>query len=870
MFSNLFLNLSSDEISSRFAQGSQRLDTWLEWIDSQKIELYPAQEEAMLALFEGKNVILNTPTGSGKSLVAQALHVDSLLQGRRSIYTSPIKALVNEKFIDLCEKLGPDQVGMMTGDGSINPDARVICCTAEVLSQMALRMGELTPFQDVVMDEFHYYSDKDRGSAWQIPLLIMKQSRFLLMSATLGDVSFFQECLTQLNGLETLWVRSSERPVPLDFEYSERPLHFKLTDLVTANKTPIYLVNFTQRECAEEAQNLLSVDYCTKDEKKKISDFIVDVDFKSPYGKEFQRFIKHGIGIHHAGLLPRYRILVEKLAQRGLLKIICGTDTLGVGVNVPIRTVVFKKLCKFDGDRTTLLSVRDFQQISGRAGRKGYDSQGSVVVQAPEHVIENLDMEAKAVGDPKKQKKLVKRKPPEKGYIPWSQETLLKLSQGQPEVLTSRFQVDHAMVLNILSRPGTENCRSLRDLIRHSHEPESRKKHHRKMASRCFRSLLDRKIIELNPLRLHVDLQEDFSLNHGLSLWLIDTLKLLEAELETHEAYSAEYALDVLTLVESIVENPDLILRRQVDLLKQIEMSRMKEEGIEFDERIERLEQIEYPKPKRDFIYSTFNQFIQNHPWMTEQNIRPKSIAREMMENYYSFHEYIREYDLQRVEGLLLRYLSDIYKTLVQNVPELSRNRSDELLSVIEYFKTMLKEIDSSLIEEWERLKNPDLLPKQLNDSQKSALNLDASQLKSAQQKQIKLQQIQIRNEIYRFINYVSRGRVESAIEILAAHPSASFDRILVTQKLEQWIEDFKNEHGELLLHAEARSLKSTTFKEIEESAKSWQVEQRLYDSQELNDTFLKFEVKWSLPSGPSEPSDVSSGNREFFTLEWL
>ncbi|MCX6119828.1 MAG: DUF3516 domain-containing protein, partial [Proteobacteria bacterium] len=408
-------------------------DSFLKFISDRKLSLYTAQEEAILSLFEGSNVILNTPTGSGKSLVAMALQFLSLSRGRRSFYTSPIKALANEKFLQLASEFGADNVGMMTGDASVNSSAPIICCTAEILANLALREGADAKVDDVIMDEFHYYSDAERGSAWQIPLLTMNRTRFLLMSATLGDMDLFVRRLTDLNGMKTELISSSTRPVPLSYKYQETPLQETIIDLLDSKKSPIYLVNFTQRECAEVAQSLLSIDFCSKDEKARLNKEIEEVSFSSPYGKEVKKLIKHGIGIHHGGLLPKYRVLVERLAQLGLMKVICGTDTLGVGVNVPIKTVLFSKLCKFDGQKTSILSVRDFHQISGRAGRKGFDDVGYVVVQAPEHVIENVRAEQKCMQDQKKLKKLVKKKPPEKGFIPWGLDTLNRLIESKPE-----------------------------------------------------------------------------------------------------------------------------------------------------------------------------------------------------------------------------------------------------------------------------------------------------------------------------------------------------------------------------------------------------------------------------------------------------
>jgi superfamily II RNA helicase len=795
---------------------TQPLDLFLDFVSERGLELYPAQEEAILELYSGKNVILNTPTGSGKSLVAAALHFQSMAEGRRSIYTCPIKALANEKFLALCKDFGPDQVGMITGDATVNPDAPIICCTAEILSNFALRYGPDAPYHDIIIDEFHYYSDRDRGVAWQVPLLTLKKSRFLLMSATLGDTEFFEKKLTELNRLETVVVRSTNRPVPLDFRYSERPLYFQIQELMASNLSPIYLVSFAQRECAEEAQSLLSVDICSKDEKRKIAEELEGVNFRTPYGKDLQRLLKHGIGLHHAGLLPRYRVLVEKLAQKGLLKVICGTDTLGVGVNVPIRTVLFTKLCKYDGQKTTILSVRDFQQISGRAGRKGFDDFGTVVVQAPEHVIENLGIIDKAAGDPKKTKKMVKKKPPEKGYLPWDKATMEKLATGQPEALVSRFQVTHAMILNVLSREGTRNCDALRNLINNSHETDKLKKHHAKLAFQLFRSLWERGIVSLKNLQINVDLQQDFSLHQTLSLYLIDTLALLDRA-------SENYALDLLTLIEAILENPDLILRRQVDKMKKLRMEEMRADGLEYEERMVELEKIEHPKPHREFIYQTWNTFAAAHPWVGQDNIRPKSIVREMFENFLSFHDYIKEYGLERVEGLLLRYLSETYKVLVQTVPDSAR--SDEVDGMTDYLGSMLRDVDSSLVEEWEKLRDPSWQKPQ-------SIKEDRAAIEEATRKLKKAQMIAIRNEVFRVIRLLGFGRYEEAATLVGAS----------THELEAAMEQFFTDHEAILLTPNARALKFSQIHESQEGVFS--VDQTLVDPDGKNDWKILLEAR--------------------------
>jgi len=826
------------------------LDRFLDYVSYKNIELYPAQEEAILHLFQGKNIILNTPTGSGKSLVALALHFYSLAKGRRSVYTCPIKALVNEKFRDLCRDFGPDQVGMVTGDGSVNPHAPILCCTAEILSNKALRMGTHTDVDDIIMDEFHYYSDKQRGVAWQIPLLTLPHARFLLMSATLGNIEFFEQALFKLTHRETLTVSSNDRPVPLEYEYRETPLHETITELLNKGQAPIYLVNFSQREAVESAQNLLSQDFASKDNKKMISEELEGFKFQSPYGKEIQKFLKHGLGLHHAGLLPKYRSLVERLAQKGLLKVICGTDTLGVGVNIPIRTVLFTKLCKYDGERTALLSVRDFHQICGRAGRRGYDTKGYVAIQAPEHVIENLRLKRKAGDDPKKLRKIVFKTPPAQGFVMWTQETLQKLLNSKPEALVSSFAIHHGILLNVLSR-SDNGCRAMQKLIHDSHEPATRKKIWFKKSFELFRSLLDRKIIELNEkgasskIRVNIELQEDFSLNQSLSLYLLDTLMILDPQQEN-------YALDCLTLVEAILESPDLILRKQLDRVKSQKMAELKAMGMEYEERIEELDKCEYPKPNRDFIYSTFNIFSEAHPWVGQENIRPKSIAREMYENYHSFAEYIREYDLQRAEGLLLRYLSDVYKILIQTIPE--STKTEEIRAMTVYFGTMLRGIDSSLLDEWESLRAGHGLGTEIRQGHAVPVEVPLAQQEPDLAPNITSDKkgflLLVRNEVHRFIREMSQGKMEEALDKLSIPPENFGFTNWNSEDLESTMKLYFEDHSYLCSDLKAfHPCHTKIIEKIDESSPEpfpsdfWKLEQHLVDPDHYNDWQATFYI---------------------------
>jgi hypothetical protein len=679
------------------------LEELLTWVAGQGLELYPAQESAILEIFEGNHVVLETPTGSGKSLVALAAHAAALARGERSFYTAPIKALVSEKFFELCRTLGSDNVGMVTGDAAVNAGAPVICCTAEILANMALRLGSGAPVHQVCMDEFHYYGDPQRGTAWQIPLLELTGARFLLMSATLGDTRRLRADLERRTGRPAVLVSSGERPVPLSFEYRETTLLDTLAELLDTDRAPVYVVHFTQAAATERAQALTSLGILSRAERSAVVDALGGFRFDSPFGKDLSRFVRHGIGVHHAGLLPKYRLLVEKLAQQGLLKVICGTDTLGVGVNVPIRTVLFTQLCKYDGTQTRTLSVREFQQIAGRAGRKGFDDEGFVWAQAPEHVVENRKAEAKAAADGKKARKVVKRKPPERGYKEWNRETFGRLVEGKPEPLESVFAVSHAMALEVLDRPG-DGCRAFKDLLVDNHEPRSRQRTHIRRAVAVYRSLIASGVLEImdepdedgRRVRVHETLQDDFRLDRPLAPFALEVLATMDPD-------DPDYPMDVLSVVESVLENPTAVLHRQRDRARDELMSRMKQEGVEYDQRMEELAKVTWPKPLDEPLYEHFDRFRVVHPWVGDDNVRPKSVAREMYERAMVFREYVGEYGLKRSEGLLLRYLADAYKAMVQMVPDPAK--TTPVLELTEWLGTTVRAVDASLLEEWERLR---------------------------------------------------------------------------------------------------------------------------------------------------------------------
>ncbi len=734
-------------------------------------------------------------------------HFAAMARGQRSYYTAPIKALVSEKFFALSRELGSDNVGMVTGDAAVNPTAPIICCTQEILANIALRQGSSADIGLVVVDEFHYYSDPQRGWAWQVPLLQLPQVQHLLMSATLGPTARFEEELTARTGRDAVTVSSTERPVPLDFAWQTTPIHETVETLLGSERAPVYVVYFTQKSALEAAQSFTSLAICTKEEKAAIRDEVGNFRFDSPIGKDLKRFLSHGVGIHHAGLLPKYRLLMEKLAQKGLLKVIVGTDTLGVGVNVPIRTVLLTQLFKYDGQRVRILSVREFQQIAGRAGRKGFDDRGTVWVQAPPHVIENLAAERKAAADPKKKKKVKKKQAPDKRYAHWTEDTFDKLVNGSPEPMVSSFNVTHQMMLNLLDRAPSETQpgggEAVKQLLTDNHETRKAQRRHIKRAISIYRSLLDAEVIELldapdedgRTIRVTLDLQDDFALNQPLSLFALEVIESLDHE-------HPEHAMHVLSVIESVLENPGAILAAQLDKAKGDAIGEMKRDGVEYEERMERLEEIEYPKPLRDELYEAFNGFRTRHPWVGQENVKPKSVVRELYERVMTFGEYVSEYGMKRSEGLVLRYLTDCYRALNQTVPD--TEKTEEVEDLIEWLGELVRQVDSSLIDEWERLINPepdDAAP----DSRFSTIEAAPRDITQ----NTRAFNVMMRNEAFRWVQLLSRRNVSELSRISDPDHAAELDRapsvLRPVEQVERMVDAYFAEHDDVGTGPEAR-----------------------------------------------------------------
>ena len=842
-------------------------ERFMEWVSSRGIEPWEHQEDALFSLAAGSNVILGTPTGSGKSLVALGMMFMAMASGQRAYYTAPIKALVSEKFFYLVDILGRDNVGMITGDSHINTGAPVICCTAEILANQALREGEDTDVGCVAMDEFHFFSDPDRGWAWQVPLLTLPHTQFLLMSATLGDMTAIGDTLTRTTSRDLELIADAPRPVPLSYEYVKTALEGTVELALRQGDSPLYIVHFSQDAALQSARALASYGVASKEQREAIKEAIKGGRFTTAFGKTLKHLISSGVGLHHAGMLPRYRLLVEKLAQQGLLPVICGTDTLGVGINVPIHTVLLTGLTKFDGYKQRRLRSREFHQIAGRAGRSGFDTEGVVIAEAPEFEIENHKAELKAMGDPKKMKKLKKKRPPE-GFVTWNEDTFTRLIESEPETLKPRLRITHSMVLAEVEQGGDAWERVLALIDASLQTPEEKAKL-KGRAAEIFATLIDAGVVvreacgadedaddgnvdsipaaslteapeNLEELRaldaerdeedgandevsraiveegtttghpldgaanyfLTVDLPEDFALDQPLSPFLLAALELLDPE-------SPTYTLDLISMVEATLEDPKQILRAQERRARDAAMNAMKAEGVDFEERLDRLQDVTYSKPLEEMLDVAFATYCAQVPWANDYELSPKSVLRDMLETGCDFKSYIAQYKIARCEGILLRYLTEAYRSLDRTVPV--ERRTEELDDIVSWLGLVVRSVDSSLVDEWA---NAGMEP--------GAAPIKHGDEVVADRRGMTLM---VRNTLFQRVRLAALDRADALgdLDVDWGFGESRWARVL---------DAFYEAHEDLLTDADARS---AAFLEIDESDEQtdhvWHVHQVFHDS---------------------------------------
>lgn len=796
-------------------------DDFFAWVESRGYTPWQHQQDAVLSLVSDEHVILSTPTGSGKSMVAQALMFLALATGRRGWYTAPIKALVSEKFFDLVDIFGKDNVGMITGDTRINADAPLICCTAEILANAALR-GEGRDIGCVAMDEFHFYGDPQRGWAWQVPLLTLPHTQFLLMSATLGDTTDIEKLLDRQTTRQTETIADAPRPVPLAYKYVTTALPETVSSLLEKGDSPVYVVHFAQEAALADAQDLSSYGVASKEQREAIKKELAGFRFTTAFGKTLRRLLVTGVGVHHAGMLPRYRLLVERLAQKGLLPVICGTDTLGVGINVPIHTVVLTALTKFDGNRQRRLRAREFHQIAGRAGRSGFDSQGLVVAEAPDYEIENARAVAKAKGDPKKLKKIHKKSPRE-GFVGWDEQTFQKLINMAPETLVPHLQITHSMVLDEVWQGGDARMR-LSALINDSQQTPKQKEELENRADEIFATLINTDVVERHEhadgsvsYEPTIDIPDNFALDEPLSPFLLAALELLDAD-------SPTYDMDLISMVEATLEDPWPVLKAQQRQARDEALARMKEDGLDYDERMDRLQDVTYPKPLEALLEQAFDEYKHDVPWAADYELSPKSVLRDMVETASDFNGYIARYGIARSEGTLLRYLSDAYRVLSRTVPD--DKLDDRLDEIIDWLRLVVRTVDSSLVDEWENA-----------GAEQEGATVAAPQTVERVVEDPKGLTLLIRNALFRRVILISKEDSQALADL-------DRDWGMNIHAWDDTLDDLYDEHDQILTDQDARSSQFFLLdRSHEEDRHTWHARQILDDADDDHDWAIDADV---------------------------
>lgn len=442
------------------SDGELELSFYEKFLWSRGLEPYPVQEQALAHIFAGTSVLVTVPTGTGKTLMAKAALHAALGRGHRAIYTTPLRALTEEKYRELSADFGEHNVGFATGDYKVNRDAPIQVEVAEILWNRIVADKHVSPAEIVVMDEGHYFNDPERGYVWEQSIIgLDPRTQLVVLSATVGHPEKFCHWVELTRRVTMALVDSRERKVPLVHEFREEMIIDTVRELAFSGDVPAIVFVFGREQCFEVARLLKSCRRFTTDEEKaKVEAMCDEALLPSGASKELRPLLTHGIGIHHAGILPRYKQLVEQLALERLIKFVVSTETIAAGINLPARTVVFPALRKFVKQAPRLVTAAEYHQMAGRAGRPQFDDRGLAITLAPEQIVSDLKKELKdaakrAAYDEAKVKKSVYNRArsdaQRKGDIVWTPEVHAELVRGEPAELRSKTKITAEQVLAI-------------------------------------------------------------------------------------------------------------------------------------------------------------------------------------------------------------------------------------------------------------------------------------------------------------------------------------------------------------------------------------------------------------------------------------
>ncbi len=663
-----------------------------QYLEAVPYDLYPFQEEALLAWFESEaGVLCCAPTGMGKTLIAEAAVFEALHTRTRLYYTTPLIALTEQKFRELqrlVESWGfaRDDVGLITGNRRENPEALVRVVVAEILLNHLLARDVAVADMDrvgaVVMDEFHNFNDPERGIVWELSLVLLPRPvRVLLLSATVGNPLDFAGWLRKQHGRKLQVVTSLERRVPLEFVWvDDKLLTEHLTEMVSdddeRNRTPALVFAFNRDECWQVAEKLKGLPIVTQEKKQRIEAFLADHagDLEEGVGPKLRQMLLRGVGVHHAGVLPKHKEIVEELFARKLIPYVVCTETLAAGINLPARSVVLVTLLKGKHGEKKLIPPSSAHQMFGRAGRPQFDTKGYVFAVAHDDDVkinkwrkryEQIDPRSKDPGIMRMRKQLERKRPTRrKTEQYWSEGQFKQLIAAGPARLYSRSMIPYQVLIFLLTHTG--KLREVREFISKRFNSAERIEKFHKQLEYMIDNLAAMGYLTRAADGDHVTLHD--SINRLLHFRSVDPLygAFLAEQLRygdfDEKVQILESVLDVAPVIARRTPLPDLPkgpLQREIiePLMVQmgVKLARPQAEP-EYDPRDRMFPDDEEEKPPTfpEMLKIAFDARLAAPEAV---RVQPKWIAGGAFEMNCEFFKFARAVNLIKQEGILLRHL---------------------------------------------------------------------------------------------------------------------------------------------------------------------------------------------------------------------
>jgi hypothetical protein len=699
------------------------LQFYEEFLWGKGLEPYPVQEKAISAIFAGKSVMVTVPTGTGKTLMAKAALFRAFHRRESAVYTTPLRALTEEKYRELGADFGEGNVGFATGDYKVNREAPIQVEVAEILWNRIVADKAVAPAEVVVMDEGHYFNDPERGYVWEQSIIgLDPRVQLVILSATVGHAEKFCQWAEVTRRVPLELIESRERKIPLVHEFREEMLIETVKGLAHAGDVPAIVFVFGREQCFEVARLLKSCRRFTTDEEKaQVEKLCDEALLPSGAAKELRPLLTHGIGVHHAGILPRYKQLVEQLALERLIKFVVSTETIAAGINLPAKTVVFPSLRKFIKKEPRIITAAEYHQMSGRAGRPQFDDKGLAITLAPEQIVSDLKKELKdAANRPAFDEMKVKRSvygrarmdAQKHGDLIWTPELHAELVQGEPAELRSKTKITAEQVLAIglpdleKTALGTTEA-ELRMAAAEASLPPSMRLDIVTVIENLLLGDRDRKELLKTLAQLVANMRAIGVLDehgHQVSGDMIRKLQGMDGLLIFYILFNhqLEY-IELRELVEYLIDHD--IIQRQLNrkgedekrewMRTKLRELRVDNPHITWDD-VEAAWEKEHPRvlTKIELIHQEFGSKIP-HPEL-HGGKKPKSTWAQLEDSGLGFLEFVDKHGLEHEEGNLFSYLIRVMN-FANKMGEASQ--LSELNDMAERVRTLLARIDIRMVE---------------------------------------------------------------------------------------------------------------------------------------------------------------------------